>query len=64
MRLIILPVTALLFSFPYVRSYISAVTASSELPAINLPLLNFPKKIGDELRSNTQENNSLESLEK
>jgi preprotein translocase subunit SecB len=46
--------------FPYIRSYISAVTALSGLSAINLPLLNFPKKIGEDLKGNTQEGNSLE----
>ncbi len=39
--------------FPYIRSYIASVTALSGLSAINIPLLNFPKLVGEELKDKT-----------
>ena len=39
--------------FPYIRSYIASVTALSGLPAVHLPLVNFPKSIGELLKENT-----------
>lgn len=38
--------------FPYVRSYIAALTALSGLPTINIPTLNLTN-LGNELRENT-----------
>jgi preprotein translocase subunit SecB len=46
--------------FPYIRAYISSVTALSGLATVNLPLLNFPKIIGQDLRDNTQTINLTE----
>jgi preprotein translocase subunit SecB len=40
-------------AFPYIRSYVASVTALSGLSAIHLPLVNFPKKIGEDLKANT-----------
>ncbi len=39
--------------FPYIRSFIAGVTALSGLPAINIPLVNMPKKIGEDLKEHT-----------
>ncbi|TKC10342.1 hypothetical protein FA048_09125 [Pedobacter polaris] len=40
--------------FPYIRSYIASVTALSGLEAVNLPLINFPKSIAENLMQNTK----------
>lgn len=47
--------------FPYIRSYIAGVTALSGLDAIHLPLMNFPKLIGEELKANTTYEDRSES---
>jgi len=44
--------------FPYIRAYISSVSALSGLKAINLPVLNL-SSLKDQLKANTVKEDSL-----
>ena len=47
--------------FPYIRSYISALTALSGLPAVNLPVMNLTS-LKEDLKNNIKDISSKEKI--